>query len=337
MLDGGWLSGAMTTTTILSIDGGGIRGIIPALVLEFIEEQAGQPIASLFDVIAGTSTGGIIALGLSCPDDSGAARYRAADLANMYDEQGARIFPHELLGKVRQVFEPKYSSRGRLEVLDEKLGSTPLSGAITEVLVTSYDIWGRAPVFFRSSLASEDPERDHLMRDVAAATSAAPTYFEPVRLQSPGSGPEYVLVDGGVFANNPGMCALVDRTTVGGHVENAFMVSLGTGTLTRHFSYRQARRWGLLGWAQRVLDVTFDGVSEATDYQLQTILGDRYHRFEIPLEHASDNMDDAEPQNLANLRRKAEELISTKRPELESVCSALRALRRPPATGTEEA
>ena len=327
----------MPTKTILSIDGGGIRGIIPALLLEFIEEQADRPIASLFDVIAGTSTGGIIALGLTCPNESGGARYRAADLVNMYDEQGARIFPHEMLGKVRQLFEAKYSSRGRLGVLEEKLGTTRMSHALTEVLVTSYDIWGRAPVFFRSSLASEDRERDYLMRDAAAATSAAPTYFQPVRLPSPGSGPDYVLVDGGVFANNPGMCALVDRTTVGGDAENAFMVSLGTGTLTRHFSYRHARRWGLLGWSQRVLDVVFDGISDATDYQLQTMLGGSYHRFEIPLEHANDNMDDAQPQNLANLRTKAEELISTRRAELESVCSVLRTLKQPPAPSSGEA
>lgn len=308
---------------LLSIDGGGIRGLIPALVLTYIEEKTDKRIAELFDVIAGTSTGGILALGLTRPNGDRKPLYKAADLAAMYVEDGRTIFPHELLGKERQVFGPKYSSAGRDTVLAEKLEDARLRDAVTDVIVTSYDIERRAPVFFRSAAAKQTPDSDFYMRDVARATSAAPTYFEPVRLPAPAPHPAYTLVDGGVFANNPGMCAFVDDSTVDGVSERAFMVSLGTGALTRPFHYDQAKGWGALEWAPRILDVVFDGVSDTVDYQLSTLLGDRYHRLQVTLDKASDEMDDASAQNVKDLELQAEELILNSERELERICEAL--------------
>jgi patatin-like phospholipase/acyl hydrolase len=309
--------------TILSIDGGGIRGIIPALVLAHIEERTGRAIADLFDVIAGTSTGGILALGLTCPD-GGRPRYSAAELAEVYLREGERIFPHEFLGVVRQLLSPKYPSRGRERVLADKLGETRLKDALAEVIVTGYDIQERRPVFFRKALAASEPgTRDFSMREVALATSAAPTYFQPVRMHTQDGSHELVVVDGGVFANNPGMCAFVDRTTVEGRRERALMVSLGTGSLTHPYTYAQARGWGLIGWGPHILDIVFDGVSESVEYELETILGDDYHRFQVQLIGASDHMDDVSGANLEHLQAKAAELISTRRAELDTLCERL--------------
>lgn len=317
------MSAVSTPRKILSIDGGGIRGLIPALVLKRIEGRTGKPISDLFDVIAGTSTGGILALGLTCPGKGGRPRYTAADLAEMYVQEGATIFPHELLGRVRQLFEPKYSSRGRDEVLAQRLGQARLKEALTEVLVTAYDITARRPRFFRSALARESVEEDFLMSDVARATSAAPTYFEPVQLHVEGLKAPYVLVDGGVFANNPGMCAFVDRTTVKADLGRTLMVSLGTGSLLHPYRYRQAKHWGALHWAQPVIDVFLDGESETVDYQLKTILGERYHRFQVELNIAKDNLDDASRTNIEDLERQAEELFDLHGAELDRVCERL--------------
>jgi patatin-like phospholipase/acyl hydrolase len=308
---------------ILSIDGGGIRGLIPALVLRRIEGRTGKPIAELFDVIAGTSTGGILALGLTCPGEDGRPRYTAADLAEMYVQDGTTIFPQELLGWVRQLLEPKYSSKGRDAILARQLGEARLKDALTEVVITAYDIFARRPRFFRSALAKRSAEEDFLMCDVARATSAAPTYFEPVRMHAEGVETPYVLVDGGVFANNPGMCAFVDKSTVQGEVERTLMVSLGTGSLIRRYRYEQARHWGALRWAQPVIDVFLDGESETVDYQLQTILGDRYHRFQVELNLASDELDDASAHNVEELERQADELLQEHGEELDRVCDKL--------------
>lgn len=308
---------------ILSIDGGGIRGLIPALVLDRIEQETGRRIAELFDVIAGTSTGGILALGLVCPGEDGHPRYTAAELADLYVDDGRTIFPHEHLARERQLIGPKYPSGGRDGVLGDTLGDMRLKDALTEVIVTSYDIERRRPVFFRSALAKRSEDQDFLARDVARATSAAPTYFAPVCIERLDPHPAYVLVDGGVFANNPGMCAFVDETTVKGSEERVLMVSLGTGVLTRRLPYEDARGWGLVGWAPHILNVVFDGVSDTVDYQLKTLLGARYHRFQVKLDKASDEMDDADPRNIEDLKLQAEELLEASGEELSRVCGQL--------------
>jgi uncharacterized protein len=311
---------------ILSIDGGGIRGVIPAMVLNHVEECCGRPIGELFDVIAGTSTGGIIALGLSCPDGDGGYKVSARDLVNLYVDEGERIFPPGWHRKIRQLTEEKYSADGLEEVLKDQFGDCRLSEAKTGVIVTSYDIQRREPVFFRSAKAKDDPDDyDFPMWEVARATSAAPTYFEPAKVDANPPTPDYALIDGGVFANNPGMCALVDVHAGRANTEDTLMVSLGTGALVRKLEYDKARKWGLKGWAPHLLDVVFDGVSDTVDYQLSQLLGDSYHRFQTRLDRATDDLDDARPGNLEDLELEAESLIRDNRARLDAVCDELKA------------
>lgn len=310
--------------TILSIDGGGIRGVIPAIVLSEIERLTGQPIAKLFDVVAGTSTGGILALGLSCPNEQGAPRFTAAELAEMYRRDGQTIFPHECLGKILQLFGPKYPEGGRRKVLEDHFQETRLSEALTEVIVPSYDIEGRNPVFFRRASARERPQtHDFAMRDVALATSAAPTYFKPVRLPGGESSGDMVLVDGGVYANNPGMCGFVDESAARGQPAGTLMVSLGTGELTKPLSYARSKRWGLIGWGLHVLDVVFDGVTEAVDYELAQVLGSGYHRYQVTLAESEQAMDDAKAANISNLEASARKMVNEREADLQALCQEL--------------
>lgn len=300
-------------TKILSIDGGGIRGVIPATVLDYIEKKSGRPIAELFDVIAGTSTGGLIALGLTCPGANGGPKLSAEEVVSIYVDEGERIFPRELFGRIRQFFEEKYPDDGLNEVLEERLGDARLGDALTSVIVTAYDIEARKPVFMRS-------ERDDLaMRDVARATAAAPTYFEPALVGEP----PRALIDGGVFATNPGMCAFVDAYAGQAKVDETLLVSLGTGSLTKPIEVDDARGWGLAGWARHILDVVFDGVSDTVDYQLGQILGSRYYRLQTSLTIANDDMDDASAENISNLKRQALALIDAEGTKLDEICAAL--------------
>jgi len=266
---------------ILSIDGGGIRGIIPALVLARLEAMAGEPVAKLFDLIAGTSTGGILALGLTCPEEPGSSRpkFKAADLVKLYKDNGRQIFSsshwHHLTS-LRGVLDERYSSAGVESVLEESFGVTNLSQSLVDVVVTAYEIEQREPFFFRTEYARKPPRPDETfdypMWEVARATSAAPTYFEPHLLRGKRPGERYALVDGGVFANNPGMCAWADAKRRFGN-RPVVVVSLGTGQLTRPYPYDRARDWGLAGWARPVLEIIFDGVSDVVDHQLSALLG----------------------------------------------------------------
>ena len=317
---------------ILSIDGGGIRGVIPAAVLVEIEERTQRPVAELFDLIAGTSTGGLLALGLTKPSSDGSPEFSARQMLELYEQEGSAIFERDLWHRfmaMENVLEEKYPAKGIERVLTTYFGEAMLSDSLTEVLVTSYDIERRTPFFFRRSRAREREGWDWRMSQAARATSAAPTYFEPVKLQDEDSSEYYALVDGGVFANNPAMCAYAEARTLWPDEEDYLVVSLGTGELTRRIPYDVARGWGLAKWAQPILGVVFDGVSDTVDFQLGQLCRDaqnrvsQYLRLQVRLDEGSDDMDNATKGNIHVLRLLAEELVRAKDTELTDVCKAL--------------
>jgi len=317
---------------ILSIDGGGIRGIIPALVLAEIEKRAGRPIARLFDLIAGTSTGGILALGLSIPKTPQSRLYAASQLLDMYERDGARIFSRGLRHKIAacgNLRRAKYPATGIEQVLLEYFGNSRLSDAATDVLITSYEIERSFPFFFRSAIARERSDYDFPAREVARATSAAPTYFEPMKLLTGTFTDHYTLVDGGVYANNPAACALVEARTTQPNATDFLVVSLGTGELTGCLPYEQAKNWGAVGWARSVLDVVFDGVSRTVDYQLRQLLPGtsaqckRYYRFQTTLDGHNHRLDNANPENITALKALALNLIERESANLDEVCQKL--------------
>lgn len=301
--------------SVLAIDGGGIRGLIPAVVLADLEERAGAPVAELFDLVAGTSTGGILALGLSV--GAGAPRWSAADLVGLYEEHGDEIFhrsPWRTVTSVGGLIEERYPAGPLEDVLQRYLGEAPVSQALTEVLLTAYDIERRQPYFFKRHKARGERGRDAPMWLAARATAAAPTYFEPARVPAPGlPEPERVLIDGGVYANNPAMCAWVEANKLFDPAGDIVVVSLGTGELTRPITYGEAADWGLAQWAVPLLGTVLDGVSDTVDHQLDRTLNDgdtRYWRLQTELTTGSDDLDDASATNLRALRRRAEDLVA---------------------------
>ena len=317
---------------ILSLDGGGIRGVIPASVLAYIEERTGRRVADMFDLVAGTSTGGLLALGLTKPNAEGGPAYTARQMVELYEREGMRIFHRDLwyrAAALENLLDHKYPSQGIEGVLARYFGDARLSDALTDVLVTSYEIERRTPFFFRRSRALAHAGWDWLMRDAARATSAAPTYFEPARIQVPEGDEYFALVDGGVFANNPAMCAYAEARTLWPEEESFIVVSLGTGQLTRPILHDDAKNWGLARWAQPILGVVFDGVSDTVDYQLADLCRDKktrlsnYSRFQIELNEGSDDMDDSSRGNLRVMKLLAEDLIHGKQHELDGVCKAL--------------
>ena len=285
---------------VLSIDGGGIRGIVPATVLAALEQRSGRPVCDLFDLIGGTSTGGLLALALTRPGES-APRWSAAEIVTLYREEGPRIFTRSLgrrITSVEGLIDERYDNGPLREVLERYLGETTVDQALTDVFVTAYDLHERKPRFFKSW--REDAGVP--MAIAAEATAAAPTYFEPVALG------DSALIDGGVFAGNPAMCAYAEAVRLWPG-EPITLVSLGTGSQTRPIRLSDARGWGVLEWARPIIDVVFDGSSDAVDYQLEHVLGERYVRLQTRLEHANDDMDDASAKNLAALEAEGRRLV----------------------------
>ena len=214
--------------------------------------------------------------------------------------------------------EEKYPQEPLETVLKDYLDDVPLQAALTRVLVSSYDIEARSPFFFKSWREESEPV---LMRYAARATSAAPTYFEPAQVMV--AGQELALIDGGVFVNNPAMSAYSEARRLFPDETAFLIVSLGTGQLTRRIPFETAKDWGKVQWALPILNVVFDGVSAAVDYQLQQILGEQFFRFQTTLDTANDDMDDASAANLMALKLEAGRIIQAQGADLDKVCQML--------------
>lgn len=316
---------------ILSIDGGGIRGIIPAIILSELEKITGKPISSLFDLIAGTSVGGIVALALTKPDPSGKPQYKASDMVEFFEQHGPSIFSKSFIrfvASLGNLTEEKYDATLFERVLKRYFGTSMLSEALTTVLVPSYEIERRAAFFFKSRKAKGSGGYDYLMRDIARSTAAAPTYFEPSRIVTRDISEYYALIDGGVFANNPAMCAFIEAHTMYPQTHEFIVVSLGTGQLTKPIPYDDAKGWGLVNWARPILNVVFDGVNDTVDYQLNKLLSSRngfrrYYRFQARLDEDTEALDNVSPKNIRNLKLIGEDIVRDNKHEIELLAQQL--------------
>jgi patatin-like phospholipase/acyl hydrolase len=313
----------MATRTILSIDGGGIRGIIPARILELIEARTGKPIASLFDMVAGTSTGGILALGLTKPN---AARtgpaLSATELVKLYEDEGKTIFNRSawhVVEALGQLNGPKYDGEGARAALTKYLSGARLKEAQTRVLVPAYEIQIRKPFFFKSWIAKTDAASDFDTVDIARATSAAPTFFPPVQVNS--AGHAFAFIDGGVFANNPTMCAVADAWKCWPG-DDLLVVSLGTGNTDRTIAYDRAKGWGLAEWAHPLVEILIDGVTDTVDYEAREAVAEgQYYRFQTDLPPELQEFDD--PSTVTALRGAADRLIQDRSQDLTALCEKL--------------
>lgn len=304
-------------TRILSIDGGGIRGILPGQVLirleEKLQERTGNNearIADFFDLIAGTSTGGILTCLYLAPEN-GKPKFSAPEAVDLYLKRGGDIFDISLWQKIRSVkglIDERYNAKPLETALADYFSDLKLSDLLKPCLITAYNIEKRKTEFMTQHDAKEKPEKDYYIRDVARATSAAPTYFETARIESMGK-EGFPLVDGGIFANNPTLCAYAEaRTKMEGHptAKDMAILSLGTGYLKKQYPYENARNWGALEWIRPLIDIMMTGVAETVDYQLRQIYDavgcpDQYLRINGELKKSNHEFDDASPENLRAL------------------------------------
>lgn len=353
-----------TLIKILSIDGGGIRGILPGQILISLEKKLQQKsnnphirLADFFDLLAGTSTGGILTALYLCPDvllpslsplsfGEGLglrSRFSAEQAVNLYLENGTAIFTKPFFKKLTSLFgiTDEAFSVAQLETcLKKYFGDLKLSQSRKHCIITSYDIKNRTPFFFRMKRAKEDLDFDFPLWQVARATSAAPTYFEPALIKS-FDGNKFPLVDGGVFANNPTLCAYaearqifesgVEERRVAKKFASAaemFILSIGTGTIKVPYEYEKAKGWGLAGWARPVIDIMMSGVSDTVDFQLKQIFDavghpENYIRIMPDLLEASEDMSDASPENISCLKNAGTKAAEKFDGELERVAEIL--------------
>lgn len=263
--------------TILSIDGGGIRGIIPAVALSFLESELQKldgdeaRLADYFDVIAGTSTGGLVTAMLAAPNKKKRPLFAAKDIQAFYMNHAPKIFPQlrGAFGRMMRIFRsvsgPCYDGKYLHEVVRKNLGSTMLHQTLTNVVIPTFDIKRLQPTIFSSYEVKKSNTMDALLSDICISTSAAPTYLPAHYFKTEdchGNTKEFHLIDGGVAANNPALVA-IGEVTKQIFKENPdffpikpmdygrfLVISLGTGSskFGSKYNAQKAKSWGVLDW-----------------------------------------------------------------------------------------
>ncbi|GGB53115.1 CBASS cGAMP-activated phospholipase [Fictibacillus barbaricus] len=250
---------------VLSIDGGGMKGVIPAQYLKRIEENTGRPIHEHFDLITGTSTGGIIALGLSIG-------LPAAEITKIYSEEGKKIFSKSLFSN--KFSSAKYDNKHLKKLLINQYGEKRMRDAMTMLCIPSIEHHKAEPKVFKTPHHSDyiqDGER--FMWEVGLATSAAPTYFPAASI-----GEGECKIDGGLWANNPILVAIGEAKKLGFSLDQIRVLSLGTGDCIYSVDNKVAENGGLIKWKSNLVDFTFQAQSKSATYTAKYLIGDNLYR-----------------------------------------------------------
>jgi patatin-like phospholipase/acyl hydrolase len=310
----------MRIQRILTLDGGGIRGVVSAIWLEALQARlhaAGKgALHEHFDLIAGSSTGALIAMGLGIGMPAG-------EITTLYEHFGDDVFPgaaERLWSRLARSFTqgisaPRYSPKGLERVLKRVFGERTLGSASPRTMAIAYDTITRTPMFFKSY---KPAHADIPLWEVCRAATAAPTYF-PAHLTTV-ERRRRALIDGGVVANNPTACAIAEavRLNNDASLKGIVLLSIGTGQTTRPISEREATSWGALEWAIPIIDVLFDGSADSVDYIASKILGDGYYfRLQTRLMRGYDDFDNVDRTNLLALRHTAEAYLD--QPETQAL------------------
>ncbi|KAF2309872.1 hypothetical protein GH714_005433 [Hevea brasiliensis] len=293
--------------TILSIDGGGIRGIVPAIILAYLEAQLQKldgedaRIADYFDVIAGTSTGGLVTAMLASPDEKNRPVFAAKDIKDFYLNECPKIFQQDscpLFAETKKVIKalsgPKYDGKYLRALVKGKLGNTKLNQTLTNVVIPTFDIKRLQPTIFSSFQVKNNPSLDALLSDICISTSAAPTYlpahYFETKDEKSGEVRAFNLIDGGVAANNPALIAIGELTKemIKGNPDffpikpmdygRFLVISLGTGSpkSEKRYDANKAGKWGLLGWLNSggstpLVDVFTQASADMVDFHLSAV------------------------------------------------------------------
>jgi hypothetical protein len=303
---------------ILSLDGGGIRGLVSAYMLLEIEKQLKEngepPIREYFDMIAGTSTGSILAAGI-------ALGYPIEELIDIYEKRGLEIFPYQKLydwKRLKLLFKygisaPKFSNEGLINLLkkEKRFQKQEEDGTYRYitlqevgkdvgkdekkpiVLILAFDTIYRNTTFFTNdSLAAKNKRwfNNIPLWEICVSSASAPTFFPAYELKYREQDKEdwtFPHVDGGVTANNPSLCAIARAIKLGHKLEDISLLSIGTGENKNPLIFNKIVRWGLIEWGLRISDVFMEGQAEVQSRICTELMGGaasrRYLRLQFEL------------------------------------------------------
>lgn len=273
-----------TPYMILSLDGGGIRGVMVANILADIEKVTGKKVFELFDVIAGTSTGGLIAILLTTPiEGNKQPLMTAAEVENFYINEAGKIFKKDYLA-LGGLNGPRYDAKTLEKVIEDLVDGRLFKESLKPLVITSFDIEKKQGFIFESDDALFN---DLTKKEIARATSAAPTFFAPQIVdikdkQGQGSNVHY-MVDGGLYKNNPSLLAYLKLLKNKGRKavseKGVVLVSIGTGwPLLNAHDGENLLTAGFKTWAPAVVDAIIDGTTVSDHEYIKTLFQSKSER-----------------------------------------------------------
>lgn len=285
---------------ILSVDGGGIRGIISIMILEDIEDRTGKAIHELFDLFCGTSTGGIITAALTASSDGVEPLFSSSDLFDFYTNSMSTIFiqKYKNLRMIKKIFGPEFSKQIMIDVLSESFGHLKMGDTLKPLIMPAYDIFNDTPIFFKSRYSKASLSLNAYIKDAVISTSSAPTYFKPHTFEHDNK--IVSCIDGGVFVNNPAMSGIAEACKhYNAKVGDITLLSLGNGFTKRRVLPLEANNWGVVKWLRPVVRYMVHGNMETVDYETDSLLRkENYLRINPQLDKKYSEMSDASKETI---------------------------------------
>ncbi len=315
---------------ILSLDGGGVRGIITAKILSMLEGLMGCKVSEKFNCITGTSTGAILAAGLSKPrrDKPSEAQFWAGDILEMYRKKSKLIFSRSLWHKIRTLWGfwgPKYPKQGLEKTLEERFGHTRIHESVCDLIIPAWNTTKHQPFTFENFVEKQyskktafDPKNDSKFRsqgysisEAISASTSAPSYFPTTKITDERDYSETTLSDGGLVANNPLLCAYARCYEHYDLKERpVFILSISTGRREQNpLHHEKARKMGLLSWISPLIDTLFEAQSINTQFFIDIIQKAEnvfVMRLNFDLDEEQAEMDNCSKENIASLELLAE-------------------------------
>ncbi len=331
---------------VLSIDSGGIRGIIPALILEDVEQSILQkhkiqmkPLHTIFDLICGTSSGGLTAMLLSSPVSSPITTLdlhrpmTPREIVETYETLGSEVFPSGRFRIIGHAFTGKYSATALEKLLKTTFGNQTNEAFLTNLLVPSYDNERKTPHLFTSvggteGVPTESEDNQFYLRDIARATTALPTYFSPALVHNTSGSKAFSLSDGSVFAHNPSLIAYSRIMELFPEVDEIHMLSLGTAPPRKLFVHKKIRDWGFVDWVNPAKGVPiYDLYSHAhdgiMDHYMKHLPKLHYYRIDMDQDDKGVVLDSTSPDNIKKIKELGHRLIQDHRSTIKEFVEQL--------------
>lgn len=323
---------------VLSLDGGGVKSITSLKILEYIEKQSGKKVTDLFDVVSGTSSGGILALYLTAPDpkNPSESQYSATDIINIFQNDTRKIFKPKRISKVvptsiLQLVRPGYENANVERVFKERFKDVKVSDLVVNTIITSYDSEDAVPFVFASY---DSKTNTALVKDAAIATSSAPFYFSPLCYNDKDDKKPVTLIDGGIISKNPSLITYFELKKLYPNAQ-INMLSLGSGLQDKkNYNYNRMRKWGFVQYVVPMISFMLDGGCNTVDYQMKQLIPSNegkgsYYRFQIPLnsrvDGSNNKINDTSDKNMTVLKGIASKYIDEHKAELDKMIEQLEA------------